>query len=354
MEKRIVYMKRENNIELLRIIAFIMVVFIHVTPNGLTLPDGIAFHSTSWYYATLIRCLVNPAISLFILISGYVTYFNKDKYSIKSTLKKLLIPLAVYLPVLFSINIMLNGWTWKSVLDNFYMIITITGPFHHLWYIYAYVFVIIFTPFIIGGIEKYNKKNDKGWLLVVILLGIVGITEILVSVFNIPAFNLMLSNNIVYLTLMFMAGYYINKYDFKISNKSAYILIYVVTFIINYLIFFKINKYGEPFTFVTIANNFNIFNIIQSITIFLFFKELNIKKLNIYTVSKYSYGAYLIHTFWIFYIQKYYPFLSYVKESNYYLYDLFFVFLVVVASLLTEVLRKGIVKIYKLLLKRRA
>ena len=334
-------MNRDKNIELLRILAFIMVVSIHITPVGLTLENGIISHSFSWYYVTIVRCLINSAISLFVLISGYVAFYNRKEYSAKKNIMKLLKPLLFYLPVLFLINFMIYGFSVISFKESLINLISLTGPFHHLWYIICYFFIILLTPILIGGIEN-SKKESFNYVIIFLLL--FGLIELLLIVLDIKVFDSIFHNRFIHMLLLYITGFYINKY--RITVKSVYlILIFSIFSIVSYLIFLKLNGVGDAINFATIGNDFNILTIVCSVSVFLLFLNVKIRKIPIYYISKNVYGAYLVHTFFIFYIQRFYPFLEYIHQFNYFVHDILFCFLVAICSLLIEAIRQRILNI---------
>ena len=337
-------MKRKSNIELLRIMAFLMVIVIHVTPTGLVIPNGIESHSYSWYYASLMRCLANPAITIFLMISGYVSYYKKDNFNVKKTLIRLLIPLFVLAPILCLINILETGFssqTFKTLLDTS---VSLTGSFHHLWYIVGYFLIVILAPVLLKGIEKITKKE---FLLMLITMYIfTGVTELISLIIGKILFCGMFSNNIVYFLIVFMTGIYINKYDIKVKKIISFIIVICFMYI-NYKIFLVNNPINSNLQLLTIANNFQIFNILQTIYIFLFFKELKIQSKIINNIAKLTYGAYIVHVFFIYYLQRIVPFIPYLNNFNYFLYDLRFIFCVAICSLLTEAIRQLLFMIYK-------
>jgi len=198
---------------------------------------------------------------------------------------------------------------------------------------------------LVNGIDTYNKKNFT--YLLVTMYVLVGGTELVTILEGKILFRGMFNNNLIFFITMFLTGYYINKYNIKINKFLALFMVIIFNFI-NYKIFLNGNSINTPLNYMTIANNFQILNIMQSIFIFLFFKELKIKNhKSINYVAKLTYGAYIIHIFYIFYNQRFFEFLKYVNEKEYFIYDVAFVMLVAICSLLTENIRQCLVKIYK-------
>ncbi len=338
-------MERKSNIELLRILAFVLVVFTHITPVGLTIENGILSHSFSWYYATVVRCLVTPAVSLFIIISGYVTYLSKEKFDTKKTIIKLMIPILCFLPLLFVINILETKSSIEALKQLGEMIMQLTGQFHHLWYIVAYMFIVLITPIIIKGTENYDRS--KFFVLLITSYILIGIGELIEIFTHKLLFQGMFRNNILLFLVLYLTGFYIAKYNVTVKKFISGIIVGALL-LIEYIIFWKNNPINMPLKYMTISNSFQLFNICISIFTFLFFKEIKKEKIKIINkISKLTYGGYIIHTFYIYFNQKIFPFLKYIHYDKYYLYDICFTVSVIVCSLITEKIRQIIIKIFR-------
>ena len=336
---------RESNIELLRIIAFLMVVFIHVSTVGLYIPHGIT-HSTklSWYYSTIIRCITNPAISLYILISGYLLS-KKNEINVCKNLKRLFIPLLIYLPFFVYAYIDLYSKTNINPASQIFVdFITLSGMFHHLWYIFAYTFIIFISPIVLNAITSVDRKKIK--IILILCALFIGVSNIIGCLFNIGILKGMFDNNVLYLMIMYMIGLYIGTYNVKYPKKVLIILI-LLCFSINYYIFYcQNNNMSGYLNLSMIANNFCITNIIASICIFLFFKDISFNNKIINKIAINTYGAFIIHTFYILYLQRILPFTNYVRYNNYFIYDILFVLLVSTCSILTEKARNVLVDLF--------
>ena len=116
--------------------------------------------------------------------------------------------------------------------------------------------------------------------------------------------------------LMYIIGAYINLfYKEKSINKNIFLLIYIALSTILAIVNIKTSRaYG--YNMANYSYNYVII-FISSISLFLFFKEVNIKSSFINKLSSLTLGVYLIHDHP--YIRSYiYNYLNYYNYYNYY------------------------------------
>ena len=325
---------KKSNIEILRIIAFLMVCVIHIT--SVVLVDNLLVkNSLNWYYAIIMRSIAAPAICIFIIISGYLTGKKYEKNP-KAPFKRLFIPLMCYLPVLIYVDYKITN----SIVLTINNMISFTGYFYHLWYILVYSVII----FIIYNLKKYIKLNKKSYLKIIFfMLGIITISSTIMNIFNINIFYNYFANNIfIYMLILYFFGIIVGNYDIKFKKKYS-LIVYLLSILSNILIYIN---FGEILTFITSTTQ--IFNCVSAISLFMFFKDINIKSSKfINWIGSLTFGGYIIHVFFISYLQKIFPYLLNVKKTNYFIYDLLFILFVAAVSLITEQTRIWIVNIIK-------
>ncbi|ETP72731.1 hypothetical protein UYO_1333 [Lachnospiraceae bacterium JC7] len=168
--------KQDINVELLRIIACLMVIMIHVRPfpiSGTTLRDAVV----------LIYVLNGPAVAAFFLISGF---FISKSQSLSHVLKRFLtgviLPTAVFVFVLELIRPWIDHpdiSLFSSILNSrplsilsdmaqgFLAFDTVRFGLYadHLWYIFSYAGVMLWMPVILALV-----KHDEIKALMIILL----------------------------------------------------------------------------------------------------------------------------------------------------------------------------------------
>jgi peptidoglycan/LPS O-acetylase OafA/YrhL len=129
-------------------------------------------------------------------------------------------------------------------------------------------------------------------------------------------------------------GAYFGKYEIKIK-KHLLILGYAL---IPSLIFFycvlssqeSVLKYIE-YSYLSV--------VLQGMLLFLFFIKLELKSKIINYLGSLVYGGYIIHVLFISILQKVFPFTTFFNSNYYPIIDLLFIFFVLVASFLMEIIR---------------
>ena len=132
--------KKNANMELLRLIAMVFVVTVHLLDKGHSLVDPIKEPSASAYIAWLLESFTIMSISLFILISGY--FLVGRPFSVKRLAKlesqvlfySILITLGF--KILTDVNIDFETWL--------YSFLPVTSDFY--WYVTMYFGMYLFSP----------------------------------------------------------------------------------------------------------------------------------------------------------------------------------------------------------------
>lgn len=282
--------KRDSNIELLRIISMFSILILHINGLGLNLPNemslikGITYQG---YLKLFIESLTIIGVNCFVLISGF--------YGIKPKIKNLL---SLYIQctfiAAFIYTIMyLIGYINISVKD----IIKIFLPFSRgQWFITAYVGLYLISPILNKAISYFNKKEFIYSIILLTTLNIYFGWIYLNSVINSNGYNIM---HFIYL---YFIGRFINlNYNSKNStftkrSKSIYFFIYI--FSSSLLTLFAINSlkfFGYEFMVqYSFAYN-NPFVLISSISFFLFFLNITINNRVINWIASSVLAVLLIH-----------------------------------------------------------
>ena len=149
---------RNYSIDTLKLICAICVIFIH-TPQ----PDIFRI-----YITPLIRC----AVPIFFMISGYFTYGKKDiKHTIQKRIIQLLKVFSIVFLFYFSLSLIANGsdaLEHLSILFSYNFILLNTLPYYsiHLWYIIAYIYVLL----IILLVDRFNLYKWLFFITPILLL----------------------------------------------------------------------------------------------------------------------------------------------------------------------------------------
>ena len=337
MEKKEI--KREANIDLLRIVAIIMVITIHCFGySGMTTNPNINICNRLLvrFFDSFILC----ANVIFILISGY---YLIDK---KMNLKKIfcLWGKTILYSVMYFMIFMALGKKppkYESLLP------ILSGQY---WFISCYIVLYIISPIINKAFNKLTQNQIK--YLLIILLILIGIIQIVFDPAEI------LYGNLFGMILIYLIGGYIKKYITVEGNKLVIksILIAII-FSIIYIILHTLlmlstdtielkNFLGK--IYAKFRNFNNILLIFIGICIFMKFKKVNIKSKKLSKILAFItpsvFSIYILHEN-INLRGNLWSQLEILNYSNSWLlipYALLMVFLVFTVCLLIDLLRRGL------------
>ena len=336
-------MERKSSIELLRIISFLMVVILHISPIGLVVANPINPGTFSSYFCLLTRIFVTGAVMIFVAIGGYVSFYGN--FDTKKSLKKLFIPLLMYLPFFMQI-------TYKNYHpDSFRLFLsinsehffTVYGTYYHLWFIFVYFVTLILFKYIRVGIDKFSKKENLFFILFLLVISSINTFYPLI---NIQIFNDYFFNYLLSFISIYACGYYINKYDVKVNKKLCIFILFIIYVL--YSFFFRVISHQEEKLFFDFMNTNNLFNKLLGVFWLLLFKDINIKSKLINSISSLTYGGYICHVIFITILMKYIDLYQYFNHKYYVLIMGVIIILVALLSLLLEWLRKLVLKAFKL------
>lgn len=214
--------KRMANLEGLRCIAMLMVVVLHFLGKGGLLSDFsdgrlTAFGVTGWLLEGF--CIV--AVNLYMLLTGY---FLCESDFRPGRLFQIMIQLWTY-----SIGVGLLaaalGLTGDTPVDTYYLL-TLLFPvsMKHYWFLTAYVYLLLFTPFLCKGVRAMTKAQHGSAILILLCFFSLGKSVL-------PIHFEMDGNGydcIWYLT-MFLIAAYIRRFGLPVLDKKRKgVLLYVV------------------------------------------------------------------------------------------------------------------------------
>ncbi|WP_163880442.1 acyltransferase [Paenibacillus favisporus] len=273
---------RNINFDLLRIIAIIGVIFLHVSsPLHQTFAEPIIW----WHIGNVYDSAVRWTVPVFFMISG-AFLLNKNE-PINRFLKK---RFSTILPSFFVWSVIYYFWEIKRQEDignivepsakTFFYNFLNGNIYYHLWFIYTILGLYLVVPIIRLFVQNATKQHIQYFLLLWFFGNTVLTTlEIFLGIKVAIPLNLFTD----YLGYMIL-GSYLNMIG---MTKKSRIIIYTIS-----LIAFLAEIYGTYFLSV-VANKgiysyyfhhpFSITNILISISIFIFFKHLNIKCLKTHT-----------------------------------------------------------------------
>lgn len=279
---------REINIDLLRVVAMVMVVVLHLSASYVELRKSP--QDTDFIIANILQSFTRVCVPIFILITGkYLINKKIDdlKNFYKNTFRRIVFPFLIWLVIYTVFQLVLS---MKNHDKSAFEIVTdvFKGKiFYHLWYIYMIIPLYIVVPFLN---KKIVSKNLKIITFSLISFGILhnALSYIFFDISFIWIFWF-----IDYLGLFYL-GYYLSKEIPKQKGRPYLYGYLLVSIILSLTSYFFINKYDTDYWYTYL----NPLIILSSAFILKFFLSLNIDS----SLSKYiirlsdnSYGIYLSH-----------------------------------------------------------
>ena len=284
-------LERNKNIDLLRVIACVMVVVLHVSASYVT--KNIKNPNIWFTIGNLIDSFMRVSVPIFVLISGAFNLSNnKNKeynYFYKKTMKNIILPTIIWGFIYCSYYLLLsilqgNNITLKSLL-GIYVNILLGRPFYHMWYMYMIIGLYMVSPIMIRSMEgvKLNRLFITSVLL--LLLGMLsGICNELIWPFS-------FINYMGY----YLLGYCLNKLCVLNNKPKTGIFIYIFGSLLTFIITEAIIRLGVLNKTLYFYEYLSPTVIISSIGIFIYFlkhKEFNV---NVSKVLPHTFNIYIIH-----------------------------------------------------------
>lgn len=285
------HIKRNSNLEWLRIISMLLIVVGHFSwqtkwnfsHTNIFLQTGIQW---LWFGGKL-------GVDLFILISAYFLATRKE-IKIKPLVKlweqvifySILLTIVGILIFKLSINL-------KEILYTFFPIIT--GAY---WFVTAYVVMYLLAPYINKGLEKISKEQFRKLLIILMILFLI------VTVFHTESIGF-INDDAMTLIGVYPFGVYIRKYpeDLLKIKKSILLSAIFLNLIILYLSAFGINliskylKYNvNAHAFARFFGSVSPFQLLSAIFIFVLFVEMPVRHNRVVnSIASHVFAIYLVH-----------------------------------------------------------
>ena len=271
---------RETNIELLRILLLLFICFWHVIVHGYKFAfikdTGVPLNAEWLDFFASFLC---PAVNTFVLISGYFgIHYSKEglsRFSFQATLFSVISTLIIML--------ITGCFSGKGLILSCFPIIT-----QRWWFLTTYILLFIFSPILNNGLNKLTTKQLRNILLIYFAINCIGplITNVLEG------------SNFQSLLFVYLLGAYIARLNkenkIKVSSSVCFIS-YIVSSTLLFTISNLLLKSHHPYRAFDFLSYNNPIIIIQSLALFLSFKQLIIKRnRKINFIAHYVFAAYLI------------------------------------------------------------
>ena len=273
-------MRKNMNIELLRIISILMVILVHVYSDFMV--RGLYYKSSTVLY---VFSFFKICVPLFLIIMGYL--YNPDT-NIKKVWKKNIFRIIIPL-IFFSIfynwfnEIVIDGKSFNELTTGFDLIKevffknTLYSDAFHLWYLYAIIGIYLLYP-----VFKVICRNEK-LLLYLVIIGFI-FTILIPTITGVfPDTAEFLQNfdyGFSYIIFYFLLGNYLEYLLPKISvNNYLFLLLYFIFIIINCVFAKNFDiKPLKPYLYLTSFSYQSVFISLAAICFFIFIMKLKIKE----------------------------------------------------------------------------
>lgn len=285
--------KRDNNLDLLRIVAAIMVIVQHVSAIYIHRLDN----NLDGYYQTanIYFSISVYAVPIFVMLSGAFLLSNSQNsdyvYFYRKMRRKIIKPTIIW-SLLYVLFVQLKNYiAFRSGVEvDFYQSIKnlLNGrPYYHLWYLFMIIGLYAVTPVLIMIKDEISQKKFHILGISLLVLGV--IINFTSDLYWVLWFTEYLGYFILGYTLK--QKYEEVKVNRHILSKVGIIIICSISMYI--LSIFLKNQHAE--NSLLFYSNLSIFNIVGSISIFIMFLKMNNINIRFYSISKYTFTIYLVH-----------------------------------------------------------
>lgn len=293
--------RRYTNLDLLRILACFMVVFVHSFPTGY---QGATPTSLTWTVLNIYEGLIRSAIPIFFMISG-VLFLGREEFSAKKLFTRNILKL-VLLYFLWCVLYAIDTLGVKTVFTDFDFVAFVKAVVnfkYHLWYLPAMLSVYFLIP-----VLRLVRNNDKVLKYIVIMFlifaigrGTIGAIPQLHSVCKVAdRFTFAFAGWSGY----FVLGYYLYRKQKKFSVKTPVLVIMLIgVLILTMVLRQSVSILNGKTVGAIYDNNFFVSNALSAGLFLLLFLRLPSEKIPpktsrfISKISKYTLLVYLLHPF---------------------------------------------------------
>lgn len=270
---------RTWSIDLLRIIAMMMVLVLHINLFGGFL--SISDHSMYHFCVILYEHLAIIAVNVFVIISAWFLSKGNPRFG---KIIQLLIP-SVFWSIVMTISAKLLGVqvSYKDIL----MQIPLIGKNYD--FISGYITMYLLAPYVNKGLSNLSQRDHLALSIIVFSLFSA------LSVFNRCQYiNINMGYHFSWFVILYIITSYVRKYEaWKAFPKYFYLVIYLALSFIGTICEFYNIPYisGRPYNNPVVA--------ISSFSLFFLFADSTVKgKYSVFLISKFAplaFSVYLIH-----------------------------------------------------------
>lgn len=289
-------MERKYYADLLRVIAIIQVISIHVSSGFFGNVDLIDTYP--WRVATIVDSISRTGVPIFIMISGMLLLDKNKNYDIKVFFKKrvskIIIPF-IFWGIFYFVKYG-NKMNFEGI-KKFILALVTNNIFYHLPFMYIIIGLYLITPIL--NVFVKNATQKQLWYFEILCWIVGGVIPFINEVFKINiGIQIPMVGNMVGL---FVLGYLLDNIKFNKKTRYAIYLLGAISILLTIVgtYYFSI-KTGTANQILYNNGGVNIIIIASSIFILcrqIYYKYKINDKFNIIiaNISKLSFGIYLLH-----------------------------------------------------------
>lgn len=294
--------KKDNSIEILRFLATLAVVMIHISmthPNNSTVAE---IGTVNYSIYSIFYALSKWAVPLFLMISGSLLLNPKKNLNNKKIRRYILRMICVLLTfgLVYALmeQVFSNGFNnLHLALINSFINIIKGKSWDHLWYVYLCIGIYLITPFVRAAVKNIEPNSLFNFIVVLFIVNYVFRFITILFGFTISSLYVVPNEYLMF----YVCGYYCTIDDnLFVKHIKVLSIITSILFIVTCgLEVYSLLIHG---TYLLWLRNANFVNVLFTIMIFILVKTefANVEaNMIINSINCCSFGIYLIHPFWI-------------------------------------------------------
>lgn len=287
--------KRNIALDLLRIIAMLMIVFLHSNSHGglFDAPKGGFDGYTVLSYVTEVLCI--GSVNIFVLISGY--FLCEQTFRV-SRVVKLILQTVFYSWLIGTIMIATGKFPLASI-DTIYSFLPIS--YRNYWFISAYIGLYLLSPVMNKCISALSKRQHRATVLLLVVMTALWSDIVLLS----DPFVISRGYSLSWFAVLYFTAAYIRKHvDLSKVFCPGGVYLATSTVLLAFMLIVKLFAQRIPllenydlYSYYTRYNSFIVY--ISSLALFCAFLKLRLHSRwltkIVQTISPLTLGVYLIH-----------------------------------------------------------
>lgn len=261
--------QRNSNIELLRCILMVQIVFYHLLVHGI---NGTFFQFFDWQplpttrIETFFLLLCMYPVDCFIIISGYYGIEIVKGEEIKfSRLLKTYLPLFFYSVLFATIALLRNKIGIKDFAYSFLPVMQ-----SNYWFASCYIILVVLSPILNVIFEQFYKK--KPFIIGFIILGFINFILTNTKFSELMGFG---ANRLFMVIYCYFVGRFLKAYENKLSLEKKQLkkfFVLITSFVVEYSLVIILQIVLKKNFWSHLSLNSSPFTILQAILVFSIFK----------------------------------------------------------------------------------